>query len=45
MRADKIIVEPFSELVVISYKGIKQVNEQGEINIEGNIKKTGMAKK
>lgn len=37
MRADKIIVEPFSELVVISYKGIKQVNEHGEVNIEGNI--------
>lgn len=37
MRADKIIVEPFSELVVVSYKGIKQVNEHGEVNIEGNI--------
>lgn len=37
MRADKIKVEPFSELVVVSYKGIEQVNEHGEVNIEGNI--------
>lgn len=37
MRADKIIVEPFSELTVVSYKGIKQVNNHGEVNIEGNI--------
>ncbi len=37
MRADKIIVEPFSELTVVSYKGIKQVNDHGEVNIEGII--------
>lgn len=37
MKADKIIVEPFSELVVLRYKGIKQVNEHGEVNIEGYI--------
>ena len=37
MRADKIIVAPFSELVVNRYKGVMQVNEHGEVNIEGNI--------
>lgn len=37
MRADKIIVEPFLKLVVDSYKGIMQINEHGEVNIEGNI--------
>lgn len=37
MRVDKIIVELFSELTVVSYKGIKQVNEHGKVNMEGNI--------
>lgn len=37
MRADKIIVEPFNEMVVIDYKGLKEVNQHGEVNIIGSI--------
>jgi len=37
MRADKIIAEPFAEMVVIDYKGLKEVNKHGEVNIVGRI--------
>ena len=37
MRADRIEIEPFRELVVTNYKGLHAVNEHGEVNITGNI--------
>ena len=37
MRADRIEIEPFCELVVIDYKGLSAVNEHGEVKVTGDI--------
>lgn len=37
MRADRIEIEPFRELVVTNYKGLSAVNEHGEVKVTGDI--------
>lgn len=37
MRADRIEIEPFRELIVTNYKSLSVVNEHGEVKIIGYI--------
>lgn len=37
MRADRITVEPFREITITDYQGLKQMNQHGEVNLTGSI--------